>query len=326
LIFAGRLAESDELLTSAYAQLEDEPLAETKAYVGLWYAFLRLEQGRPLSAFRIATESYQLFEQLGRPFRSRFPQWTAAHALALTGQASRAVETLAALDARGYHTNLIYETDLLQARAWTAASGGDLPRARDYLGQAADLGEEIGDLVGALSAQHGLARLGRARQVAGRMADLASHVEGDLAAARAGYALTVATHDSDALQGVSREFERLGNRLYAAEGFAEAAVILSRSGEARKAAAAERQAARVLSQCEGATTPAVRHLTARVRTAPSELDTAVQAAAGRSNKEIATDLHLSVRTVENRLQRVYEKLGVSGRNELAEALRDLPGR
>ena len=44
------------------------------------------------------------------------------------------------------------------------------------------------------------------------------------------------------------------------------------------------------------------------------------AAAGRTNKEIAEQLFLSPRTVENRLQRVYEKLGISGRTELDEAL------
>jgi DNA-binding CsgD family transcriptional regulator len=59
-----------------------------------------------------------------------------------------------------------------------------------------------------------------------------------------------------------------------------------------------------------------------VRLTPGELDTAVQAAAGRSNKQIASDMHLSVRTVESHLQRVYEKLGVSGRRELADALPD----
>jgi DNA-binding CsgD family transcriptional regulator len=46
----------------------------------------------------------------------------------------------------------------------------------------------------------------------------------------------------------------------------------------------------------------------------------VLAAGGRSNTEIAEQLFLSRRTVENRLHRVYEKLGISGRDELAEAL------
>ncbi len=50
-----------------------------------------------------------------------------------------------------------------------------------------------------------------------------------------------------------------------------------------------------------------------------------QAAAGRSNQQIADDMHLSVRTVGNHLQRAYEKLGVSGRQELAGALQEQSG-
>jgi DNA-binding NarL/FixJ family response regulator len=42
-------------------------------------------------------------------------------------------------------------------------------------------------------------------------------------------------------------------------------------------------------------------------------------AAGRSNKEIAQTLILSVRTVENHLAHVYAKLGVSGRLEAVVA-------
>jgi DNA-binding NarL/FixJ family response regulator len=65
-------------------------------------------------------------------------------------------------------------------------------------------------------------------------------------------------------------------------------------------------------------------MTARVRLTFGELDTAVPAAAGRTNKQIASDMHLSVRTVESQFQRAYEKLGISGRHELAEALRNQP--
>jgi DNA-binding NarL/FixJ family response regulator len=44
------------------------------------------------------------------------------------------------------------------------------------------------------------------------------------------------------------------------------------------------------------------------------------AAAGRSNGEIATELVLSVRSVEDRLQRVYEKLGICTRAASSQAL------
>jgi DNA-binding CsgD family transcriptional regulator len=117
----------------------------------------------------------------------------------------------------------------------------------------------------------------------------------------------------------------MGAILYAAEASAEAAVLLRRAGNARAAAAAEQKAARLLARCEGAVTPPVGIIGARVRLTPGELDTAVQAATGRSNKQIAGHLHVSVRTVESHLQRAYEKLGISGRHELAAALRDRPG-
>jgi DNA-binding NarL/FixJ family response regulator len=242
----------------------------------------------------------------------------------LAGHAERATETLGALDALEVPTLLLNETDVLQARAWTVAAAGNLSAARDQLEAAADFGEEIGDLIGATSALHGLARLGRARRVAARLAALATEVDGDLVAARAGYANAVAAADSSALDQVSRDFEDLGANLYAAEARAESAVVLRRAGKARAAKAAEQKSLRLLAQCERAATPPLASISARVNLTPGELDAAVQAAAGSSNKQIASDMHLSVRTVERHLQRVYEKLGVSGRHELADALRDQP--
>jgi len=55
------------------------------------------------------------------------------------------------------------------------------------------------------------------------------------------------------------------------------------------------------------------------------VEIARMAAAGVASKEIAERLYLSSRTVDNHLMRVYAKLGVSGRTELASGLRALPG-
>jgi len=325
LVYSGRLVEADELLAMAYCDVMDHPASEARAWVAQGFALLHLEQGRPVSAFRRASEAYTLFQQLGRSRFALRPYVVAAQALALTGRAEQAAMTLAALDALAIPIWPNVKTDLFQARAWAAAAAGDLPTARARLEEAADFGQEIGDLLGATSALHGLARLGQARQVAGRLEDLAGRVDGGFVVARAAYANAVAARDSQALRDVSKAFEALGAHLYAAEASVEAAAVARRGGRPRDATADEHRAGQLLSRCEGAVTPIVKTITARARLTPGELDAAVQAATGRSNKQIAADSHISVRTVENHLQRVYEKLGISSRRELADALRDQPG-
>ena len=153
----------------------------------------------------------------------------------------------------------------------------------------------------------------------------AAQVDGEFVAARAAYTNAVAARESQALREVSQVFERLGAILYVAETSIEAAAVSRRGGRARDAAADEHRAAQLLGRCEGATTPMVKMVTAQARLTPGELDAAVQAAAGRSNKQIAADTHISVRTVQSHLQRVYEKLGISSRRQLTHALRDEPG-
>jgi DNA-binding CsgD family transcriptional regulator len=61
-------------------------------------------------------------------------------------------------------------------------------------------------------------------------------------------------------------------------------------------------------------TGAADALTARER------EVAALAADRLTSREIAGRLFLSVRTVDNHLQRIYAKLGVRGRTELAAAL------
>ena len=46
----------------------------------------------------------------------------------------------------------------------------------------------------------------------------------------------------------------------------------------------------------------------------------ISAAAGQTSQQIADQLVLSVRTVDNHLQHAYTKLGVTSRQELADLL------
>ena len=53
---------------------------------------------------------------------------------------------------------------------------------------------------------------------------------------------------------------------------------------------------------------------------PSELRVARLAAEGRTNREIAQALYVTLKTVEGHLARVFDKLPIAGRGELAQGL------
>ncbi|MEU9992720.1 LuxR C-terminal-related transcriptional regulator [Streptomyces sp. NPDC048045] len=62
------------------------------------------------------------------------------------------------------------------------------------------------------------------------------------------------------------------------------------------------------------------------RLSPREQEVAELAGAGLSNREIASTLHLSPRTVEQHVARALRKLGAASRNDLARKAHDKPGR
>jgi len=99
---------------------------------------------------------------------------------------------------------------------------------------------------------------------------------------------------------------------------ADAAVAWRKAGDPRKAA--ERRAYLLATRCEEARTPALTAMTVRAALTARELEIARLADAGVGNKEIAARLFLSRHTVQNKLHSAYEKLGVEGREELAQAL------
>lgn len=90
----------------------------------------------------------------------------------------------------------------------------------------------------------------------------------------------------------------------------------ARRQERRSAVRADHRSRELLGACEGAQSPLVWHLGAAAPLTDREREVAVLAARGLSSKEVARRLTLSPRTVDNHLQRVFQKLGASGRSEL----------
>jgi DNA-binding CsgD family transcriptional regulator len=289
-----------------------------------WFAWLlskhALDCGFPQTAAVRARESAALFGQLSQPQFQQYPLVCAALALALAGRPAEAEEALREWEALGLPASFFNYADDQQARAWTAVAAGDQRRAQEILLEASDTAASIGDLVGEAALLHSLARLGGAGQVADRLDKIAAAVEGELTPARAAHGRALTTGDPEALEAAATTFERLGAILLSAEAAGHASAAWRRAGDPRRAIKAELRANSLAGSCAQPVTPALQAVRDRTRLTAAERTVAVMAASGRSNKEIATALELSVRTVENHLHRTYEKLGISSRAELQSGL------
>jgi DNA-binding CsgD family transcriptional regulator len=106
----------------------------------------------------------------------------------------------------------------------------------------------------------------------------------------------------------------------AAEAATAAAAAHSRAGNTRQATAWGRAATDAQAVAEGVKTPGVTETVPTTPLSRREREVALLAAEGLTSREIAERLYLSGRTVENHLSRIYDKLGIDGREDLPEVL------
>jgi DNA-binding CsgD family transcriptional regulator len=321
LAHAGRFAEAAALANQQYQEGLTDGSSEARAYF-LWHQARHVrELGHVREAAPRAREAVTLLRRLARVGFEHSLLSTLAIALALSGDYQGANLALVAADDLGVDQPQWSATDHLAARGWTAVAEGRLTAARTTLLEAAAVGERIGDLMGTLAALHDVARLGGARDVLGRLREAADDAEGELAPARLAHVQALADRDPVALGAAATRFAELGAALLAAEAAADAAVAWRRAEQTARSDSELHRAAALARACPGAATPALSPIESREQLTAAERETALLAAAGRTNREIAAELHLSVRTVDNRLQRVYAKLGISRRADLADLVR-----
>ncbi|HTE71782.1 MAG TPA: LuxR C-terminal-related transcriptional regulator [Actinomycetes bacterium] len=320
----GRFAEAEAVAqqcwtATARAQL---PLSQ------LWFAGAlgrtNLLRGRPRLALWWHREQLGLARQLGQRLPAALAASGMMTAAAWLGDQAAMQDAATAWDGAGFDPlgPSMFPGDLARGPAWRLMREGDLETAHVLLAAAQDVAAAGGHVAQAAHAAYDRVRLGRPGDVAGPLADLAAHDDGALLAALARHAAAAAADDPDALELAAEQAAGLGMVLCAAEAASGAATSAARAGDPRRAAGLRRRSAAWAEQTEGARTPALLaggtgeadRLTARER------EIAVLVAQGRTSKEIAAALVLSVRTVDNHLQRVFAKLGVSSRAEVAAAL------
>jgi DNA-binding CsgD family transcriptional regulator len=319
LLSTGRLGGAEAVARCEYETGLAETSPEAQACFALQLAKVNLARGRVRTAAAHAREAVGVFRRIGRPMflREALSCLVVAYAHLSEPPTDALLEEL---DAMAQPPMSYGAVDVLRAGSWSAVSEGQVARACELAAEAAELGIDTGDLVAASAALHDLARFGRAVDAVSLLDQVAAQVGPGLIGLRAVHVRALATGDADGLERACTSFSDIGADLLAAEAAVQAAAAWNGLGRRRAGNAATQLAIRLHNACEGAVTPALASIDEGVRLTFAERRTAALAAEGRSNKSIAAELRLSVRTVEHRLQRVYTKTGTTGRSELAGVL------
>jgi len=321
LLGAGRLAEARAIADAGYqAAVAGRSAEQTGGWAG-FRGLVAKAQGQVATAEASFREAVALLDEQD-PYRfMRCCLAELASMAAVRGDQPAAAAWLDRAAARQGNVNRLFDPWVELDRAWVAACAGELTRADRLARHAADMARASGQFTFEVVALHDVARLGSPAGVRERLEELAGLLEGRLAAVLATSAAALAVADGPALDRVAAAFEDLGALLLAAEAAAAAAHTHRAAARDARANASQERAAALAAACQGARTPLLGPGALASTLTAREREVAMLAAARTSSREIAARLELSVRTVDNHLSRVYTKLGVSSRSQLAALLR-----
>ncbi|HEV2452560.1 MAG TPA: AAA family ATPase [Streptosporangiaceae bacterium] len=344
LMGMGRLDEARAALERALARAEAEGVEYVRADVLLRLSVIASQKGDPLRGAELARAGLDIAEQLvleqltsALLFGCGFAALQRGQPAEVTEAARRGLELSRAVGERVYlvcHEWLLGALDLALGNFAAAAA-----RLRPLAGQLPSLGRRPNSQSIATDAIEALIGAGELDEAASLLAATqqrytdpitsasAARCRGLLAAARGdpGEAVTHLDHAVELQAAMTPQPVQLGRTLLALgsmqrrlkqrraarETLTEAIRLFQGAGAALWAARAEEELARVSGRA-----PSIGELTA------TELRVAELIAQGMSNRAAAAELFVTVRAIESTLTKIYAKLGVRSRTQLASHLRD----
>ena len=317
-LLAGELAAAGsdaDALQTGMVRLGD---LEGEATGALLRGRVAIASGDVLRARRLFERALAINEGLDDQIGIRWSLGAVALAAGLTGDAEAASEAAERIRLDTVEPAGLFEPDLVQrGLAWAAVACGQPVRAKEILTEAATTARALGQIVSGWQLEHDLLRLG-----APPSADLLSAGGTRWAVAAGEHARAVAERDPIELERVALRWAELGFVIEAAEALAAAVDLQHKAGQSRRASALLTRFDELRGKCQAARTPGLlrpsEQATSLTRREREIADLAIQNLTAAS---IAERLVLSRRTVENHLQRVYTKLGVTNRAELEQYLR-----
>ena len=307
----GDLVEGERLVT--------ENIAARRAEGGTWGGTATILT--QLLLFRSSPKVFRLLEETQRELSAVDPFGILPIALGVAAcahaQAGRIGEAVAALDLvpegqRGPRS----EPFIGRGHASVLAASGDTDRAAEVALASGRDALATSHVAFGVLALHDAARYGRSDLAADELADAVPDPGARLLRTMVEDAVARRDEDAKAVAAAGETFAELGAPGLAAAALAHAAGLHAPDTvEARQAGAKAALLARQATPLD-----LVDPDTIPQPLSDRELDIAGRAALGEQNREIAEQLFLSVRTVENHLHQTYRKLDVAGRGELAEVL------
>jgi DNA-binding CsgD family transcriptional regulator len=241
-----------------------------------------------------------------------------ARILALQGRPDEAAAILDDVEPEERASNKTHRFVKQTATALVAAQRGRQREAVSLLRSTIHDASAAGQNLAAVQAAFDLVCLGHPSECVAPLRDLSAVTEGPFVRCVAALADAAVARDVEGLETVAEEAAALELRLVALAALSDAAAAARDVGRTSVAAKVLARLDVLAAECPGF----VRHgervelgLTAR------ELEVARLAAQQLTDKAIAEQLFLSVRTVNAHLRSIYTKLGIASRAEL----RDVPG-
>jgi DNA-binding CsgD family transcriptional regulator len=206
-----------------------------------------------------------------------------------------------------------------EAMAWILVADGQSGPAADQLVAAGAVGAQLGHPFLASIAVSAATRFGESARVVDMLESLAGGSSSLFMTLLAQFGRAMADDDAPTLESMSTDLHSAGLGACAVVGLGSAIAVYESAGNttAVRRAALTRSAIRAAGIASG-----VLVTTSDLELSPRELEIAELASQRVRSRQIAEQLGLSTRTVDNHLARIYRKLGVSGRDDLDIALRE----
>ncbi len=316
LLEAGRPGEALEVAEQGL----EESVERHPSFIRSWWLFLLGRIHTDLGRMATAVSFFRRGEVLrARTENLGLMAWYlggAAYATVQTTDPSEVGDLLARVEAVGDRDERLFRFLSPAAGLWDSARRSARGRAAAGLIALGDREASHGSMAAARRLWFDAVRLGGARKVEERLDGGSSEFD----RVRAGLARALRAGDADQVGEAASWFAASGLSLWAAEAWTWAVTMWTRRGEPRRASAAARFADAARARCDDVDTPGLAAERGPAPLTDREREVVGLAARQMTSRQIAEALTISVRTVDNLLQRAYVKLGVSSRREAAVAL------